>query len=102
MPRVLRTPEARLDLLAIWDYVAEGSPEAADRLLDRLDHACSRLAEFPLMGRERPELAPALRSFVVGNYLIFYRPQADGIEVIRVLHGSRDLRRISFADPETP
>ena len=52
------------------------------------------------MGSERPELAPALRCFVIGSYLIFYRPQPDGIQVIRVLHGSRDLRRISFEDPE--
>jgi toxin ParE1/3/4 len=34
---------------------------------------------------------PALRSLSVGNYLIFYRPLADGIEIVRVLHGARDI-----------
>jgi len=39
----------------------------------------------------RPELALAVRSFPVGNYVIFYRPHGDGIVVIPVLHGARDL-----------
>jgi len=42
----------------------------------------------------REDLAPSLRSFPVGNYLIFYRPITDGVEVVRMLHGARELRRI--------
>ena len=44
-----------------------------------------------MMGRARPELAADLRSFPVGNYIIFYRPIEDGVEIVRVLSGARDI-----------
>jgi toxin ParE1/3/4 len=43
------------------------------------------------MGRSRPELAPDLRSFPVGSYLIFYQPLDDGIEIIRIISAARDV-----------
>ncbi|MGH7989069.1 MAG: type II toxin-antitoxin system RelE/ParE family toxin [Limisphaerales bacterium] len=46
---------------------------------------------MPLLGREREELLPRLRSFPVSRYVIFYRPMENGIEVVRVLHGARDF-----------
>ena len=92
MPSVLTKPLARGDLLDIWDYVAADSLTKADRLLDTINKQCEKLARFPEMGRARDELAPSLRSFPVGKYVIFYRPIEDGIEVVRVLHGKRDLR----------
>jgi toxin ParE1/3/4 len=46
------------------------------------------------MGTARDNLAPGLRSFPVGNYLVFYRITPEGIEVARVLHGARDLRAV--------
>jgi toxin ParE1/3/4 len=49
------------------------------------------LRDNPLAGRARPELAENVRSFPVGNYVIFYRPLQDGIEIVRVLSGYRDL-----------
>ena len=49
---------------------------------------------MPGLGPERPELGKGLRSFPVGNYLIVYRPANDGIHLIRVVHGSRNLRRL--------
>ena len=49
------------------------------------------LAEMPESGRQREKLAPELRSFAVGNYVIFYRPIENGVEIVRVLHGARDL-----------
>jgi toxin ParE1/3/4 len=39
-------------------------------------------------------MAPGLRSFPVGNYVVFYRIVPEGIELVRVLHGARDLRRL--------
>jgi len=50
------------------------------------------------MGRKVEELAPNLRSFPIGSYLIFYRPVEDGIELIRVLHGARDITPEYFAE----
>jgi toxin ParE1/3/4 len=94
MPRVRRKPLARADLLDIWNYVADDSPAKADRLLDSINKQCQALARFPKMGRARNELGASLRSFPVGNYVIFYREVSKGIEINRVLHGARDIEGI--------
>ena len=91
MSQVLRRPLAEADLDDIWWYIAQDNPDAADRLLDKIEEQCQALAQFPKMGINRDKLMPALRSFPIGNYLIFYFPIADGIEVIRVLSGMRDI-----------
>lgn len=93
MPVVLKRPEAELDLFLIWERVSLDNPEAADRTLDQLDEKCKLTATQPLMGRERPELAPQLRSFVTGRYVIFYLPLENGIDLVRVLDGRQDIRR---------
>ena len=49
------------------------------------------------MGAKRDELMPGLRSFPVGDYLVFYRVADRGIEIIRVVSGYRDLPAL-FAD----
>jgi toxin ParE1/3/4 len=99
MPIVRRRDEARDQLEDIWLYIARDKDAAADRLLDRIDAALFDLADRPMMGRARPELAPELRSFVVGSYVLFYRPQPDGILLVAVLHGSRDIGPDDFPDP---
>jgi len=91
MPRVFRTRRARLDLIDIWRYVADDDPEAADRLLDTLDARCALLAEHPHLGPARDDIRPGLRYLVEGEYLILYRIVDEGVEVVRVVHGRRDL-----------
>jgi len=91
---VLTTPLARQDFSDIWDYAAQSDVERADQLLDLIFEKCQRLAEYPEMGRARHELLVNLRSFRVKNYVIFYQPITDGIEVLRVLHGARDIHRV--------
>ena len=91
MPVILRTSRAHLDLVEIASYIAEENPAAADRWLDTIGEKCQLLAQRPELGRKRPDLAVELRSFPVGHYVIFYRPISDGIQVIRVLHGARDI-----------
>lgn len=49
------------------------------------------LMENPLAGRERRELRKGLRSFPAGNYVIFYVPLPDGVEIVRVMHGRQDI-----------
>ena len=51
-----------------------------------------------MMGRKVEELAPNLRSFPVGNYLIFYRINADAIDVIHILHGAMNYERLLFPE----
>lgn len=82
-------PEAETDLEAIALYIAEESPAAALRWLDRMYDKCARLGEMPGMGVARPDVSPELRMFVVGNYLILYRQVEDGAEIVRVVHGAR-------------
>jgi toxin ParE1/3/4 len=82
---------ARTDIIDIWFYMAADSADSADRLNARFYDEFTTLSRHPLMGRSRPELAPDLRSFPVGNYVIFYRPLENGIEVMRVLSTARDI-----------
>jgi toxin ParE1/3/4 len=91
MPSVLLTFQAEEDLLEVGSFIAADNPEAADRLLDGIGKTCRMLAANPEAGRIREELSPGLRSVPRGNYVIFYRPSADGVVVVRVLHGARDL-----------
>lgn len=91
MAIILKKPLAEADLLDIWNFIANDRWEKADRLLEKIDSQLKILASNPGMGRKRDSLAPNLRSFPVGNYLIFYRPINEGIEVIRILHGARDI-----------
>jgi toxin ParE1/3/4 len=98
MPRLLKRPEAESDLDEIWWYIAQDSPHNADRFLDRIQERCLGLTDFPQMGTRRDELKAGLRSQPVGNYLIFYFPLEDGIDIVRVLHGSRDVDAIFHPD----
>ncbi|HEX4119475.1 MAG TPA: type II toxin-antitoxin system RelE/ParE family toxin [Verrucomicrobiae bacterium] len=92
MPSVGRTSQAELDLIEIGVRIALDDPAAADRWLDLIDQKCQLLATMPEMGRDRKDLFPHLRSFPVGDYILFYRPTEQGIVIIRVLHGARDIR----------
>jgi toxin ParE1/3/4 len=91
MSAIQRTSLANEDLVGIALHIAAANPAAANTWLDNLEQKCRLLATMPEMGRLRPELAPELRSWAVSEYVIFYRPIVDGILVVRVLHGSRDL-----------
>lgn len=96
MARVYRRPDAEADLIDIWSYVGRDDAAAADRLMDRLEERMAAAAETPGIGSPRPALRDGLRSLAVGSYLIFYEPLHGGIDVIRVLHGARDLSRVAF------
>jgi len=95
--RVTRRPLAEADIFEIWDYIADDSMEAADRWVDQLDEKFQLIATQPMMGRAREELAPGLRSFPFRRYVIFYMPIGNGIDVVRVLHGARDVDAV-FGD----
>ena len=78
-----------------WDEVHEEAEHmehaVSDRLIDRIDRTFDMLAEQPLAGRSRYDLAPQLRSFPVGSYVIFYTPVPDGVELVRVMNGRQDI-----------
>lgn len=89
--RLFRSRRARRDLIEIWRDIWLDHPEAADSQLDRINESCFRLIRHPEMGPARDDIRPVLRHLVVGQYLIMYRAVDDGIEVVRVIHGRRDL-----------
>ncbi len=94
MPKIVHRPLALRDLDEIWDYIAQDSPEAADHFVDKVEKQCRLLAEFSNIGTRCETIYPALRFLVVDKYLLFYLPLDDGIEVVRVLHGARDLESL--------
>lgn len=91
MAKVIRALPANADLMEIWVYLAERSIENANSMIQAIGRKCQDCAEMPGIGRRRDDLAPGLRTSVEGSYIICYRVIDDGIEVVRVLHGSRDL-----------
>lgn len=96
MSRIRRLKRAEDDLLDLWTYIAQDDAAAADRLLDRIQAKLDLVAERPLIGRERPELAEAMRSVGLGNYVLFYRPEPEGIVLVRVLSRYVDLDEAEF------
>lgn len=97
---VEKKPQAKLDLLEHFIYIGRDNLNAAERFLRTVEDDLEKLLHMPGMGRKRefkkPELAE-IRSLVVTgfkNYIIFYRPTANGVEVLRVLHGARDIDRV--------
>jgi toxin ParE1/3/4 len=81
--------------LDIWAYYARVAPlEIADNLLREVDRVGERIGENPLLSRQRDELLPGLRSVIVRPHVIFFRIRDSALEVVRVLHGRRDLPAI--------
>ena len=98
MATIVKRPRAELDLLDIWDYIADDSLDRADEFLDRVEGKLQTLARNPGLGRRREELLTGLHSFPIGNYVVFYLEIENSIDVIRVLHGSRDIENVFSQD----
>jgi toxin ParE1/3/4 len=97
MPRITRRSQAVRDALQIWSYITDNISEtSADATLRKIKQKIEVLAEHPTMGTLHSELMPRLHSFPVAGYLIFYIPldNDDGIEIVRILHGRRDIEAI--------
>ncbi|MFZ2281153.1 MAG: type II toxin-antitoxin system RelE/ParE family toxin [Prosthecobacter sp.] len=91
--QAIRSHQSILDLEEIWSYIAQDSELHADRWIIKLNEHMLHLAAHNGLGRPRPELAAGLRSSPLKDYIVFYRSLGEtGIEVIRVLHSSRDIR----------
>lgn len=86
--------DAAEDLKDIWEYVSQRNENAASKLIKEIKNKFILLRDNPLVGREQNEYLIRLRSFVVKNYFIFYLPLNNGIDVLRVLHSSRDIEYI--------
>ncbi|MBI4606540.1 MAG: type II toxin-antitoxin system RelE/ParE family toxin [Planctomycetes bacterium] len=97
--RLRLSKEASADIEEAWLYgAALWGAARADRFVGDLGEKLSLLTRFPKIGRSRAELGDGLRSLPVPPFVIFYRPRADAIEVVRVLHGARDIEGIFESD----
>jgi toxin ParE1/3/4 len=94
MKQYIISPEAIRDLDDITSYFAERNVDKGDRLLDEFTKKCRYLTQFPLMGRCYFEVRPYLRGIPMQNYIIFYRILENGIEIMHVVRGDRDIEAI--------
>lgn len=89
------------DLDDICEYIAQTNSSAASKLFDAIRQKCKLIAGFPTMGKSYERLSPSLRGFTVDNYIVFYYPRENGIDVARVVSGYRDLESLfSESDDE--
>lgn len=94
--RLRLSGQARADLLDIWVEVATDDPGAADRLYDRLEARVRILESFAEAGVVRPDINPEARMLVERPYVILYRILPEYVQIVRVLHGARDLQAMLF------
>jgi toxin ParE1/3/4 len=93
-------PQAREDLLLIYEFIGLDNPAAAKRLVTTIENKVEVLIQHPRMGPRRPEIRPATRILLEGPYLILYQthPDTDAgqvteVEIVRIVDGRRDLTR---------
>lgn len=94
MRRLEFSPEARRDLIELWEYIAADNPSAADRVVEAIDHAVQLLTDMPGIGHSRPDVDDLrFRFWPVYSYLIAYRYTDSNVTIVRIIHGARDIRR---------
>jgi toxin ParE1/3/4 len=89
--------EALRDLDDLCEYIAQTDKRAASKIFDAIRKRARSLAQFPNMGKSYNEVSPGLRGVVVNDYIIFYYPREDGIDITRIVSGYRDLEAL-FGD----
>src|SRR5471030_975687 len=91
MSRYRLSALAESDLDDIWLRIAQdASTDTADHVISDIVNRFALLYEHPHAGRTRDEINLGVRSFAVESYVIYYRPDEDGVSIARILHGSRD------------
>ena len=99
-PKFILAPCVEDELWAIWEFIARDNPDAATRVVESAYDTFVTLAITPGLGRVRKFRSPRLKDVrswhVAGfdNYLIFYRIVAEGIQVLHVYHGARDIEAL--------
>lgn len=95
MSRFELTEEALRDLHEIWDYISHDSLDAADRILEEFYQAFTSLAAMPGKGHTRKDLTKqAVLFWLVRSYLVIYKRDSDPLQIIAVLHGKRNVKKL--------
>ena len=89
-------PEAGEDIKGIWSFIVRDSVEAAAKVREDIRDNCRRLARHPYMGHRRDDLTSRkdVLFWPVYSYLIIYRPHTKPLEILRILHGKRNIKNI--------
>lgn len=89
------SPQALDDLFEIWQYIAQDSEEAADRVQSEFYNLFSSLAQTPAQGHSRKDLTGRhVLFFPLYSYLIVYQPDVEPIRILTVVHGNRNVKRV--------
>ncbi|MDE7165051.1 MAG: type II toxin-antitoxin system RelE/ParE family toxin [Clostridiales bacterium] len=99
MFKLLYANEVGRDLQAIYDYIAQDSPERASQYIGKIENSVLRLRDFPNIGHNSSydELnALGVRILPFDDYLIFYivKEKDETVYIVRVLHGSVDYKHL--------
>jgi toxin ParE1/3/4 len=90
------TEPAKRDVAEIHAHIAQHNPAAADRFVLGLYAHFERIAGLGHSGVPRDKIRPGLRLSVHGRYNIYFRTTDTETIIVRVAHGARDQRRLSF------
>jgi toxin ParE1/3/4 len=88
---IIVSDEADNDLMLIFSYIHQQSPQAAESIAGEVDRCFQNMSSFPFSGSARPDLGRDIRSVLVPPYVIFYAVRSNHITILRVLHGSRNI-----------
>ena len=91
MIAIVKSPQFERDITDIWDHIAQHNPAAADRVVMAIEESIELLGEFPGIGTPCPHLAAGLRRTLWREYLIYYRVRENKVEIVRALHGRRNI-----------
>ena len=94
MPRYILADSAKREIDEILSVIVGADEEAAWGWYTKLHDKFATLADSPRIGRVRGDLLPDSLMFPFGNYLIFYDIIPDGIQIIHVTHGKRDVPQV--------
>jgi plasmid stabilization system protein ParE len=90
------SPEARRDLLEIWEFIAQDNLDKADEVEGEIERAISMLAANPELGHRRRDLTSrSVRFWTLYSYLISYDQATCPLEIFRILSGYRDVMALS-------
>ena len=94
MASIYYSPEAEKDLEGVFAYLREHSENAVMRLAESIDQRTAILAANPGIGRDRSDLIEGLRSSAIEKFVLFFRLKGTTLEIVRLLHGARDIDSI--------
>jgi toxin ParE1/3/4 len=94
MARVQKSSRAETDLTEIADFIASDNLDVAVRWVDEIDQLFRLLARNPLLGELVDGLTLGIRRQTFGKHVIYYKPTTEGIVIVRVLHGSRNIQNL--------